>query len=275
VTTRARQRSTRRTPWSARLPDLAADVRGAGPPLLLLHGIGGTRRIWDPIVAPLAADHEVIAVDLPGFGDSAPLPDGATPDPQTLARALGELLDARGIARAHLAGSSLGAWIALELARLGRARSVTSLCAAGFWSRPLLGEGELARKPGRAIARALLPVMGPLLHTEAGRRVVLGMNMAHPERVTHAEALDIVRAYALAPGYPATNLAMRRAVFAGPAGIDVPVTLAWGERDRLVRPPRTPPPGWRTVVLPDCGHLPMWDDPPLVTRVIRETASAR
>jgi len=240
-----------------------------------VHGIGGTRRIWDPIVAPLAADHEVIAVDLAGFGESAPLPDGATPDPQTLARALGELLDARGIARAHLAGSSLGAWIALELARLGRARSVTSLCAAGFWSRPLLGDGELARKPGRSIARVLLPVMGPLLRTEAGRRVVLGMNMAHPERVTHAEALDIVRAYALAPGYPATNLAMRRAVFAGPASIDVPVTLAWGERDRLVRPPRTPPPGWRTVVLPDCGHLPMWDDPPLVTRVIRETASAR
>ena len=85
--------------------------------------------------------------------------------------------------------------------------------------------------------------------------------MAHPERVTHAEALDIVRAYALAPGYPATNLAMRRTRFAAPEGIDVPVTLAWGEHDRLVRPPAVPPPGWRTVLLPDCGHLAMWDDP--------------
>lgn len=237
-----------------------------------MHGIGGTRRIWDPIVEPLAADYEVIAVDLPGFGDSPSLPDGVSPDPVALAAALGALLDARGLASAHLAGSSLGAWIALELARRGRARSVTSLCAAGFWSRPLLGDGELPRKPGRALARALLPVMGPLLRTQRGRRLALGMNMAHPERVSHAEALDIVRAYALAPGYPSTNLAMRRATFAGPAGIDVPVTLAWGERDRLVRPPRVPPPGWRTVVLPDCGHLPMWDDPPLVTRVIRETA---
>ena len=70
---------------------------------------------------------------------------------------------------------------------------------------------------------------------------------------------------------PASAIAPPRAVSAD--GIHVPVTLAWGERDRLVRPPRTPPPGWRTVVLPDCGHLPMWDDPALVARVIRETAS--
>jgi len=258
---------------SARLPDLAAEAQGAGPPLLLVHGIGGTRRIWDPVVGPLAADYEVIAVDLPGFGDSPSLSSDTSPDPVALARALGELLDARGVASAHLAGSSLGAWIALELARQGRARSVTSLCAAGFWARPLLAGDELPRKPGRALARALLPVMAPLLRTRFGRRAALGMNMAHPERVSHAQALDIVRAYAMAPGYPATNVAMRRGAFAGPDGIDVPVTLAWGERDRLVRPPRTPPPGWRTVVLPDCGHLPMWDDPALVARVIRETAS--
>ena len=251
-----------------RSPALAAESHGAGPPLLLVHGIGGTRRIWDPVVAPLAVEHEVITVDLPGFGDSPSLPADTRPDPVALARALGALLDGRGVATAHLAGSSLGAWIALELARQGRARSVTSLCAAGFWPRPLLGDGELPRKPGRAVARALLPIMGPLLRTELGRRVALGMNMAHPERVSHAQALDIVRAYARAPGYATTNIAMRRGVFGGPDGIDVPVTLAWGERDRLVRPPRTPPPGWRTVVLPGCGHLPMWDDPALVANTI-------
>jgi pimeloyl-ACP methyl ester carboxylesterase len=238
-----------------------------------VHGIGGTRRIWDPVVASLAGEFEVIALDLPGFGGSTPLEDAATPDPPTLAQVLADHLDTRGIATAHLAGSSLGAWIALELARLGRARSVTSLCAAGLWSRPLLADGELPRKPGPVLARALLPIMDPLLRTRRGRRVVLGMNMAHPERVSHAEALDIVRAYATAPGYPATNLAMRRSWFQGAEGIDVPVTLAWGERDRLVRPPAVAPEGWRTVLLPDCGHLPMWDDPELVVRVIRATAT--
>jgi pimeloyl-ACP methyl ester carboxylesterase len=226
------------------------------------------------VIAPLGQAYRVVAVDLPGFGQSAAPADGATPAPPTLARMLAGHLDTLGMDRAHLVGSSLGAWIALELARLGRARSVTSLCAAGFWPRPLLADGERPRKPGRPLARVLLPVMSPLLRTARGRRLVLGLNMAHPERVTHAEALDIVRAYATAPGYPATNLAMRRSFFAGPEGIDVPVTLAWGEHDRLVRPPRVPPPGWRTVVLAGCGHLAMWDDPEQVVRVIRATASA-
>src|SRR6185295_11283954 len=103
--------SRRPAPWlnprSSKLPELGADVSGSGAPLLLVHGIGGTRRIWDPVVAALAADHEVIAVDLPGFGESPALADGAIPDPVTLARSLGELLDARGIPSAHLAGSSL------------------------------------------------------------------------------------------------------------------------------------------------------------------------
>ena len=100
--------------------------------------------------------------------------------------------------------------------------------------------------------------------------------MAHPERVTQAEALDIVRAYATAPGYPATNLAMRRTSFPGPReGIDVPVTLAWGEHQTgWCVPHSVPPEGWRTLLLPGCGHLPMWDDPELVVRVIRATASA-
>ena len=75
------------SPRSSKLPELGADVSGSGAPLLLVHGIGGTRRIWDPVVAPLAADHEVIAVDLPGFGESPPLADGRDPRPAPRSRA--------------------------------------------------------------------------------------------------------------------------------------------------------------------------------------------
>ena len=60
---------------------LSAEFHGAGYLLVLVHGIGGTRRIWDPVVAMLASEHEVIAVDLPGFGDSPPWPTGSSPRP--------------------------------------------------------------------------------------------------------------------------------------------------------------------------------------------------
>ncbi|MBA3300985.1 MAG: hypothetical protein H0T15_03875 [Thermoleophilaceae bacterium] len=59
-----------------------------------------------------------------------------------------------------------------------------------------------------------------------------------------------------------------------PAG-DVPVTLAWPEHDRLVARPRRVPPGVRSVVMPGCGHLPMWDDPALVARVLLDGSADR
>jgi pimeloyl-ACP methyl ester carboxylesterase len=65
---------------------------------------------------------------------------------------------------------------------------------------------------------------------------------------------------------------MRDTVFSGAERIDVPVTLAWGELDRLVRPPRRVPPGWRTTVLRDCGHIPTWDDPEQVAGVLLQAA---
>ena len=65
---------------------LAHDLRGAGPPLVLLHPLGGDRRVWDPVLEPLSAERTVVVVDLPGFGESPPLTE--TPTPAALARAL-------------------------------------------------------------------------------------------------------------------------------------------------------------------------------------------
>jgi pimeloyl-ACP methyl ester carboxylesterase len=91
---------------------------------------------------------------------------------------------------------------------------------------------------------------------------------AHPERIPPAAARRLVRAYALAPGFTATNDAMRSARFEGLERIRVPVTLAWPDRDRLVARPRSLPPSVRNVVLRDCGHLPTWDDPEQVAAVL-------
>ena len=61
---------------------------------------------------------------------------------------------------------------------------------------------------------------------------------------------------------------MRAAVFSGFEDIRVPVTLAWGDLDRVVRKPRARVPEWRTITLHGCGHVPTWDDPGQVARTL-------
>ncbi len=248
---------------------LAHDRVGAGPPLVLLHGLGGERHVWEPVIAPLAERHELIVPDLPGFGASPPLPhDGGPPTPAALAAAVAGLLDRLGLDRVAVAGNSLGGWVALELALLGRASSVAALCPAGFWSGPL----EPGRDTARRLARALRPLVPALARIGPLRRAALASNVAHPERVPARAAARMIRTYGDAPGFAAVDAAMRAGRFEAAAALPVPVTLAWGERDRLIRPPRRVPPGARSVVLPGCGHLPMWDDPALVAEVIARTA---
>ena len=94
---------------------LAYTRTGAGAPLVLLHGIGMSRRAWEPVMPALAQRFDVIAVDLAGFGES-PMPGDGRCDPASLAAGVGELLDELGVVEPLLAGNSLGGWVALELA---------------------------------------------------------------------------------------------------------------------------------------------------------------
>jgi pimeloyl-ACP methyl ester carboxylesterase len=97
--------------------------------------------------------------------------------------------------------------------------------------------------------------------------------VAHPERVPARAAARLVRAYVTAPAYEAANTAMRAAVFSGIERITVPVTLAWGERDRVVSRPRSAPAGVRMVLLRGCGHVPTWDDPDQVASLLLEASA--
>ena len=222
------------------------------------------------MIERLAAEREVIAVDLPGFGASAPLANGAEASPRALAAEVARLLDALGIHSAHVAGNSLGGWVALELALAGRASSVASLCSAGFWRHPL------APRSGpdiRRLGRALLPALPALVRSPRARRLLLRGTIGHPERVPPAAAERLVRAYVDSPGFESANAAMRARVFVGAEQIDVPVTLAWGELDRLVSPPSSVPTGWRARMLRDCGHIPTWDDPEQVACVLLQASA--
>ena len=244
---------------------LSFDRTGAGQPLVLVHPLGADRGVWAPVMDLLAESHDVIAVDMPGFGDSPETPPNVPPTAGEITARVLATLDELGIESAHAAGISLGGWVALEFAKSARCLSVTALCAAGFWARPLGPRPEVTR----ATARRLLPFMRPLLSTARGRTPVLRGAVARPERVPAADAYRLVRAYALSPGFDRANAEMRRTLFSGLEDIRVPVTLAWAEFDRSVsRPRRGVPDGVRTEFLAGCGHIPTWDDPQRVAEVI-------
>lgn len=251
---------------------LHVERAGDGPPYLLLHGLGGEACVWEPIMERLAGRHDVIAMDLPGFGRSPALGDGEHPTAAALARAIAAALDDLGLHEpVRVAGNSLGGWVALELALLGRARSVAGICPAGLWGAPLVrdgdGEGDTAVR-GRAhrTARRLRWLIPIAMRNRRVRHTILSPFVAHPERVPYHAAWRMVSSYARATAYEATSAAMRAGAFTGAGALAVPVVLAFGERDRLVRPARLD--GARSVLLADCGHIPMWDDPDRVTEVL-------
>jgi len=249
---------------------LAHDRIGRGEPLVLIHPLGADRGVWQPVMDLLAAEHDVIAVDMPGFGDSGELASEVSATAEAIADTVLATLHSLGLDRGHMAGISLGGWVALELGKTGRALSVTALNPAGFWAQPLGPRSEVARRT----ARRLLPLARPALATVRGRRLALAASVAYPERVPPAAAYGLVKAYALSPGFERANAEMRRTVFAGIDAIDVPVTLAWSDRDRLVGRPNREVPGVRMLTLTDCGHIPTWDSPGQVADAILSTTRA-
>ena len=246
---------------------------GHGEPMLLLHGIGGELCVWEPVLERLAASHDVIAVDLPGFGHSPGLSADVTPTPAALARAVASFLDELQVDRVHAVGNSLGGWLALELAVLGRAHTVTGICPAGLWPAPTLRQGAVARSSAHLAVRRLRLLVPLLMASPQIRRLMLRPFVAHPERIPYHAAVRMVRSYGRGTAYAATATAMRQSFFSATSDLTVPVTLAFGERDGLIRPAPGRIPGARTIILRDCGHIPMWDDPELVVTVIEDSAA--
>ena len=174
---------------------------GAGPPLLLVHGLGASLRIWDPQVARLARERDVIAVDMPGFGDSPLLTGGESPTPWALAAALARLCDELGIERPHVAGNSLGGWVAIEMAKRDEVSTLCLISPAGLWRRPL---GPRARDT-RGVAKRLKPLVGPLVRSRRGREALLRTTAARPALIPPGEARELITTWIDAPGYDAAN----------------------------------------------------------------------
>ncbi|MFE6765691.1 alpha/beta fold hydrolase [Streptomyces sp. NPDC057689] len=265
------------TPRGPRTVSVAYERSGSGEPLLLLHGIGHHRQAWDPVIPILAVEREVIAVDLPGFGASPALPDGVPYDLATVAPVLIGFCEAIGVGRPHVAGNSLGGLLALELGRTEAVRSVTALSPAGFWTERERVYAFGTLRAMRLAAESMpLPLIERLSRTAAGRTALTSTIYARPGRRSPAAAASETLALRGATGFHQTLAVGRNVLFTDDIP-GLPVTIAWGGRDRLllrrqgVRAKQTLP-GARLVRLPGCGHVPMNDDPALVARVILDTS---
>ncbi|MEV4888675.1 alpha/beta fold hydrolase [Nonomuraea sp. NPDC055795] len=254
--------------------ELAFERRGAGAPLILIHGIGHHWQAWLPVLDRLAAARDVIAIDLPGFGVSPGLPDGTPYTAESLADAVESFCALMGVREPHVAGNSLGGYIALELASRGVVRTAAALSPAGFWSRPELVWCQTALRGLRSTARSLpYEQAARAAENPLGRAMSAGLLVAHPSRLTPAALMAATQALAGAAGFDETLESFTNLM--PPAPPKSPITIAWGEHDRLL--PRRQAvraakwSGQRVKLLKGCGHLPMSDDPGLVARVILES----
>jgi pimeloyl-ACP methyl ester carboxylesterase len=264
-----------------RPPLLTRHRGGSGSPLVLLHGLGLSWRSWQPVLDALEDCHDVVAADLPGFGESPPLPDGAAPTPTRLADEVEAELDRLGLEAVAVVGNSLGGWVALELARRGRATRAVVISPSGLESPPerayVIALNELMHLRARFGAP-----LGRWLTAPALARVALfGGLRGRPWRLSPEAGVRDLHDFGYSPGFQSTlhsTVATSAPMWLGE--IRVPVRVAYGTLDLMLGVLTAPRfaaaiPGAELVPLPTVGHVPMLDDPKLVARTILDfTADA-
>jgi pimeloyl-ACP methyl ester carboxylesterase len=250
--------------------------KGSGAPLVLVHGLGGRRVSWLPLLPGLVAHREVVNLDLPGHGESPALTGALTLD--RLVDDLQEFLTEQDLLGADLVGSSMGARMVLELARRGIGRHVVALDPGGFWNpgeRAVFGASVRA---SFALVKALAPVLPALAGSPAGRTALLPQFSPRPWAVPADVALADLQSIATTPALSETLQAL---LDSGPQlGGPTPgrVVLGWGRRDRVTLPRQAARgqeafPHATVHWFDRCGHFPMWDRPAeTVEVVLRATA---
>jgi pimeloyl-ACP methyl ester carboxylesterase len=227
---------------------------------------------WRPVHDELSKDYDVIAIDLPGFGHSPGLPAGVTPTAAALADAVEGELDWLGVVQFHVAGYSLGARVALELATRGRTHSVIAIAPDGLGTPLERVHQAAALLSGRALATMLAPIATPVAATGAGRSLFFAMERSRPWQLPAADARQLLLDFAQAPGYLETVQAAMVDVPTGLERITCPVLILQGTADPLVS---MQSPRFLAFVrhaqlrwLPGLSHVPISDDPQRVASIM-------
>ena len=239
---------------------------GQGPPLLLVHGLGGSWRSWSPIHAALASHREVVAIDLPGHGASPAEADSGTF--VGLAASLERFILAEGMENVAAVGSSMGARLVLEMAKRGRVGAVVALDPGGFWrgwERPFFGATIGA---SIKLVRALSPALPAICRTAVGRTALLAQLSAKPWALTPDLVAGELKSFAATRTFDAlVHYLATGPEQTGPAApTSGPVTIGWGRKDRLCLPGQAKRamatfPGAAMHWFERSGHFPMWDQP--------------
>jgi pimeloyl-ACP methyl ester carboxylesterase len=254
---------------------------GQGPPLLFVHGLLGSRTNWLEQLPVFAAEHRVLAPDLPGFGHS-PMPAQGI-SLTGYARLLERLLDQLGIETAVVVGHSMGGAIACELALAcpARVERLVLVSAVGIGGRM-----HPATRPAEATVRRLEPMLrhwGARVASEADRlarrrrvrQAALAIYVRHPGRLSPPAAAELMRG----AGKPGLHQGLRAIMDCDLRGrlpqIACPTLILWGGRDVQVDVgcaarfneliPRS-----RSVVFPDTGHVPMLERPDAFNAALQE-----
>jgi len=256
----------------------AAHVAGEGSTLVLLHGLGGTWEIWKPVLDALAREHRVVALTLPGHHGGPAYAGEGDATVAGLADQVIATLRAEGIDRPHVAGNSLGGWLAVELARRGFARSVTAFSPAGAWRSD--ADYRAIANPFR-IFYAIVGVILFLVRGFAGsawvRKTLMRQTMEHGERVAPRDFIAALRAMAHTSILRGLLRTMGRDGPVAPldAGA-VPIRIAWGGADAVIPFERYGAPfverirGVDATTVPGAGHVPMYDEPEKIVASILE-----
>jgi len=247
------------------MPLFAAESGAAGPPLVLLHGFGGSHAVWNRIARRASSFARVLAYDLPGHGASLDYPDAGPA--KRAARAILADLDARGIARAHVAGHSMGGAIAtlMAMADPGRIASLTLAAPGGFGEAingPLL-QRHAAAANAAAIRDCMAAMSGPG-HAVGDDAVTASLRMR--VRPGQIEKLAEILGFIVRDG--SQGMIPRSAL----AELPMPVTVLWGTQDPVLPVSQAAglPERFDLRLVPGAGHMLTEEAPDQVFSAIAE-----
>ncbi len=254
--------------------------------MIFIHGLSGCWQNWLESIPFFARERRVIALDLPGFGES-PRPAGRISIPG-YTRTLDLLGDALEIDRAVIVGSSMGGFIGADLA-IRHPRRVDQLClvsAAGLSMEYIRSERRRSWRQrvenltffslAWLASRSDVVVRRPRL-----RQMLLGLVVAHPERLPSALLVEQMHSSGKPPGFDDALEAMTRYPIRDRLGeISAPTLIVWGAEDRLVPPEDAGEFEWlipdaAKVIYPDTGHMLMLERPDRLNADLREFMRAR